>query len=79
MARNPEHIRRRNAKIRADFEELSKKKSEKGNSIYTFQYVLEQLSKKYFLAEITIQRIITADNDDEPDEPHTGTQTTLDL
>ena len=49
---------RKRLAICSDYEKMKKEKSDKGVSKYTLNYMLNELSNKYFLDERTIYNII---------------------
>ena len=58
-SKNDEIVIRRNKAIVKDFKKLCDIKTPKGKSLYTYEYVLEKLEDKYYLAAATIHNIVT--------------------
>jgi hypothetical protein len=58
MARKKENCISRNEKIYAEYQTQTAKKTPKGKQLLTYQAIVEKLSSKYFLSELTIERIL---------------------
>lgn len=58
MSRKKENCEARNKAILDEYKKLSGKKTPKGNQLYTFDAILEQLAGKFFLSETYVYKII---------------------
>lgn len=56
--RNYPLLKRRNEKIVARYNKLSKKQTRKGKPIHSFAFIIETLSDEFFLTEATIMIIL---------------------
>lgn len=48
----------RNEKVRFDYKALKAKKTRKGATVHSEDYILEKLAEKYFIARKTVQNIL---------------------
>lgn len=58
MARNKEHLTKRNKKIHNRFASLCSVVSKSGKAKYSYDYMIEKLSDEFYLSEFTIEQIL---------------------
>lgn len=58
MPRNKQLLQHRNRKIAKDFKSLCEQTTKSGKPKYSYEYMLEKLSERFFLDKQTISKIL---------------------